>query len=145
MKKIRLLSLLLASLLLACALVGCGGKESKGTVQLVFKTETAQLINVSVEIDKEDPTVNEVVQAAIAQYETFGETIFFDEENIDVKTVKDIDAEYTAHYDEETKTIYGWEFYINAEKDPRSGRADDVKVAAGDTITYSFYAQAYNG
>jgi len=142
MKKSKIALILVAALILSFAFASCSKTET--VVNLKFVVNDSVLIDVPVTMNSESPKVLDVVTEAMVAYaDSIGEMIVLDDEGTGIKTVKDLDIEYTTGYNAETKIISGWEFYINDEKEVRVGLADDVAVANGDTIKYSFYSYEY--
>jgi len=142
MKKTRIALILVAALLVSLVFVSCNKTET--VVNLKFVVNETVLIDVPVTMNSASPKVIDVVNEAIAVYaDSIGEMIVLDDEGTGIKTVKDLDVEYSTGYNDETKILSGWEFYINDEKEVRTGLADDVTVANGDTVRYSFYSYEY--
>ena len=137
----RITALVLVFLLLAsiCMFASCAGEKKVYTYKLVVSANGVKLIDLDVEMEDANPTVNEVVLKAIEDKEAIAEMIVLDDEDIDIDTVKDIDKEYSTVHTSEL--ISGWEFFINDETDARQGRADDVRLSPDDTVRYVFYSE----
>ncbi len=140
MKKLTVLGLAAIVILSLLVFAACGGQAEKHTYQLSITANGQTLLDIAVEMEDANPTVNEVVKKAITSNDIVAEMIVLDSEDIDIITVKDIDNEFTTTHTAES--ITGWEFFINAEEKARAGRADDVRVSSGDSIRYVYYNEA---